>query len=165
MRSEIKTRTSPPPQSLDQPGLGQKPRPRIPREFSIKTSLLKTRKLAIQKVLASGTFLGLQRLTSKQVGMNRPLGDGSAWTPACFQLESSALARDLSQLVGPGWGEAAAHAWRVALGWGTEGAWLRNLRNLRFRVCGDPGSPTLGATPLPGGGLLGTGLGWKRQGR
>ena len=52
--------------------------------------------------------------------MNRSLGDGSAWTPACFQLESSPLARDLSQLVGPGWGERGA-LYRLAAG--AEGRW------------------------------------------
>lgn len=33
-----------------------------------------------------------------------------------------------------------------------------------IRCLQDPGYPTLGATPLPAGGLLGTGLGWKRHG-
>ena len=47
----------------------------------------------------------------------------------------------------PGWGgrEAAAHAWRVAPGWGTEGAWLRNLRDLRDSASAGPRLPNLGS--------------------
>lgn len=33
--------------------------------------------------------------------MNRSFGDGFPWDAACFQLESSPLARDVSQAVGP----------------------------------------------------------------
>lgn len=52
---------------------------------------------------------------------------------------------------GGGWGgvgggkEAAAHAWRVAPGWGTKGAWLRNLRDLRDSVSAGPRLPHLGS--------------------
>jgi len=76
----------------------------------------------------------------------------------------------------PGWGEAAAHAWRVAPGWGTEGAWLRNLRDLRDSASAGPRLPYLGShSPTswrpsrdrPGveeAGMLGTSafsLGWR----
>lgn len=47
------------------------------------------------------SFLCPQKLTCRQVGMYKSLGPGFLWGPACFHAESSPLARDSSQLVGP----------------------------------------------------------------
>lgn len=51
-------------------------------------------------------------LTSRQAGMKRSSGEGSPWDPACFQLESSPLARALSQAEGPGGRERLFTGWR-----------------------------------------------------
>ena len=78
-------------------------------------------------------MLGLQSLTSRQAGMNRSLGEGFPWEPACFQPESSALARDLSQAVGPAGERTLLAAWRgskaerragLALCQGCESGWM-----------------------------------------
>lgn len=47
------------------------------------------------------SFLNPQKLTCRQVGVNRSPGPGFLWGPACFHADSSPLARDSSQLVGP----------------------------------------------------------------
>lgn len=76
-----------------------------PCELLTKTNLLNTRKFILarwgQGLASFAAFLGPESLTSRQAGMNRCLGEGSPWGPACFQPESSAPARDLSQGVGP----------------------------------------------------------------
>lgn len=47
------------------------------------------------------SFLNTQKLTCRQVGVNRSPGPGFLWDPACFHAEINPLARDSSQFVGP----------------------------------------------------------------